>query len=303
MDVNSSNRRSYTVCLPHTPSSCSIPKMNFFPLGKDNHTNPIPQLFCSKRNTTNNNKLGLLPFAVNNSQTISCMFLNLMFNLLHNHNQQQSQSPQLSPCMTAFPSSPAFPPSLIASSTLSKGAVEFRPLESRATDNPPYPTSGKNSGSSAIRSLVRMQEYSQTSYTTYVHLCFPSTRSSGSPSPRNRDSSFFSSFQTHIHSRLGPSINLHTTPYNLQFSSPRSFNSQSPIGTNHLIKKKKKKSNLNQVLYGLRKNNSRSQELRQTEYKKVQEEKFKRVNEVQETGRECEAKGSCATKDKCETEP
>jgi len=177
-------------------------------------------------------------------EAIPFMFLNLMFNLLHNQNQNQSS--QISPCMIGFSPPSTFPPALLASSTLSKGAVEFHPQESRPPENCSFHNSTTN------RSLIYMQD--PMGCISYVHSCFPRTRPQNTASPRSdpisRDSSFFSSFQ-----RLGPSI-LHNTNYNFPFSS-RAFNLQSPIGASHLSKKQKKKSNLKRhVLSDLRKNHS-----------------------------------------------
>lgn len=178
-------------------------------------------------------------------EAIPFMFLNLMFKLLHN--QKQNQTTQLSPCMIGFSPPSPFPPALLASSTLSKGAVEFRPQESRPPENAGFHKSTTN------QSLIYMQD--PMGCISYVHSCFPRTRPKNTATPRadpiSRDSSFFSSFQ-----RLGPSI-LHNTNYNFPFSSPRSFNSQSPVGASNIVKKQKKKSNLKRlVLSDLRKNHS-----------------------------------------------
>jgi len=250
MDVQSTlspNRRSYDVCLPHksttnTTQKNVISNEAFGPIIQTNRQ------FLNKSEKTT----GYPPLALKNN--LQLMFINLMFNFFSNQkpspSQQISRNPNLQrnfafpyffACMTGFSSSSAFPPSLIASSTLSKGAVEFHPSESRPPDTASFPSLG-SSNSSGIRSLVQMQDPYTCS--SYIHLCFPSTRTASSSPSRTRHSSFFSSNgQPSIHPRLGPS-----TPYNFQFSSPRSFNSQSPIGTSHLVKKKKKKSNLNQKI-------------------------------------------------------
>jgi len=189
-----------------------------------------------------------------------CMFINLMFNLLQQQKSQSNDS-KLSPCVADFVPH-QFSPTLIGSSKLSKGALEFHP------ESTPSPVT-KPLHSDSIVSLVNIPDQpGNFGVCSYVHLCFPSTRvqrvvkashnnchSSSLPvAAATHQNSLFSTFQSHFQqARLASLQNQSLVLQNilfggryLPFSSPRSFNSQAAIDVNHVVKKKKKKANLNQ---------------------------------------------------------
>lgn len=176
----------------------------------------------------------------------------MMFNLL-------KANSQLSPCVSDFVPQ-KFSPTLLGSSKLSKGALEFRPETA-----PSHVT--KSIPPDSIVSLVNIPDQpGNFGVCSYVHLCFPSTRKlvqhqnslftspllkpdlsvqtvlpppvmANRRFPRGRCSSFQSHFQQ---TRLAALHNTSCLPF-----SPRSFNSPSMIDANNIVKKKKKKSNLN----------------------------------------------------------